>query len=442
VSRISEPEVLDLLTRLVEKSLVVYEEDEQGRGRYHLLETVRQYAREKLSDEPGSRCFRRQHRDHYLTLAEDANEGLRGTAQEAWQQRFDEEHSNLRSALDWCEQDSGSGPAGLRLTGALGRFWDTRGYFAEGRERYRVALAHPGAQARTKERAQALNGAGALAFRQSDHEAARALHEEALSIRQELGDQPGIAGSLGNLGIEALRRGDYRSARNLFEQVLALAGDMDAPFGTTLKANTLNWLGIASSDHGDHVAAQSYYEEALAVWRALGDQSSAAAALGNLGIVARAQGDLAVARAWYDEALAAHRSSGDKRNVAVTLVNLGELAIEQDDLEAVRGFVVEGLRLCREIGARLESAYAVAAMAQLAQACGEAERAARLEGSAAGLREIIGHSLPPSALAGHERHLSELRASLGEDAFERAFAAGRALSWEQAIAYALEEGGD
>jgi tetratricopeptide (TPR) repeat protein len=352
VNGIAEPEVLDLLARLVEKSLVVYEEDEEGRGRYRLLETVRQYATEKLAAKLDHATLHCQHRYYFLSLAEQAKERLHGPEQRKWLERLDADYDNFRAALDGCSQDERGGEAGLRVTAALQRFWEVRGYFDEARENYQRALAHPGAQHRTNERAAALHAAGCLAWKQADYAAARDLLEQALSVREERGDEPGIAASLGNLGVIALQQGDYERARGFFERVLALSRGLDAPHGQLSMANALGNLGNVSTERGDYAAARGYYEDALAAYRALGNDANATMALMNLGNVASAQGDDIMARACYDEALAAHRKLGNRRGIAVTLSNLGLLACGQRELSAARAYLAESLQYCREMGDR------------------------------------------------------------------------------------------
>jgi tetratricopeptide (TPR) repeat protein len=240
LSAISEPEVLNLLTRLVEKSLVVYEEDEAGRGCYRLLETVRQYAREKLAAEPQSEIFRRQHRDYFVSVAEDATWKLVGFDQVEWLNRLEAEHDNLRAALEFCADDPGSGEPGLRLAGSLWRFWTRRGYLREGRARLAAALAHPGAGEMSQARGDAINGAGTLTYRLGEFAAARGFFEQALAIRRALGDRRGTAMSLNNLG------------------------------------------KVATEFYRDPAAARQYLEESLALLRDLGDRQWFAMALGNL----------------------------------------------------------------------------------------------------------------------------------------------------------------
>ena len=176
-------DVLDLLTSLADKSLVVAEQRD-GHSRYRLLETVRQYARERLVESGGGEAVRERHRDYFLALAEEAEPKLMGAEQAEWLQRLEEEHENLRAGLDWSLAEAGSG-GGLRLCGALQRFWITRGHLSEGREWCARVLGKAGGEERTPERAKALNAAGALAYYQGDYPAARAL------LRGEPGDPAG-----------------------------------------------------------------------------------------------------------------------------------------------------------------------------------------------------------------------------------------------------------
>ena len=182
---IEHRDVLDLLTSLADKSLVVPEQ-EDAQTRYRLLETVRQYARDRLEESGGSAAVRVRHRDYYLALAEEADPKLKGAEQAEWLQRLEEEHENLRAGLEWSLAEAGTG-GGLRLCGALQRFWWTRGHLSEGRQWCTRVLCKAGAEERTRERANVLNAAGVLAYYQGDYPAARALYEESLAIRRELG---------------------------------------------------------------------------------------------------------------------------------------------------------------------------------------------------------------------------------------------------------------
>lgn len=204
-------EVLDLLTALVQKSLVAYEEDEQGQGRYRPLETVRQYARDRLLEADEAEAMRGRHLEFFVRLAEQAEPKLRGPEQIEWLDRLEREHDNLRAALAWSGAQ-GQVEAGLRLGGVLAGFWGVRGYGTEGREHLSGLLALPGAEAPTAARAWALHGAGELAGLQGDYGEAQVLFEESLAIQRKLKDKPGIASSLNFLGGVARAQGDRGKA--------------------------------------------------------------------------------------------------------------------------------------------------------------------------------------------------------------------------------------
>src|SRR6266446_950637 len=217
---VGKNEVRGLLSSLVDKSLVVPEQ-EDAQTRYRLLETVRQYARDRLEDTGGRAAVRVRHRDYYLALAEEADPKLKGAEQAEWLRRLEEEHDNLRAGLEWSLAEAETG-GGLRLCGALQRFWWTRGHLTEGRQWCTRVLCKAGAEERTRERAYVLNAAGVLSYHQGDYPAARALYEESLAIRRELGDRSGIAASLGTPGTVAVNQGDHPAARALQEQSLAI----------------------------------------------------------------------------------------------------------------------------------------------------------------------------------------------------------------------------
>jgi predicted ATPase/class 3 adenylate cyclase len=387
-------EVFELLTGLVDKSLVVLGE-RGGEMRYRLLQTVRQYAADRLAEGAGAEAVRSRHRDYFLSLAEEARLNLEGPGQHEWLDRLETEHENLRAALEWSRAH-GQAEAGLRLGGALSQFWHVRGYAGEGREHLAQLLALPGAEARTSARAHALMAAGMLARRQGEYAAARALLEESLTIFRELEDKEGIAGSLRSLG----------------------------------------W---ATHDQEDLGAAQALWEESLALFRELGDKGGIVSPLWGLGSVAREQGDYRAARAFWEESLALCRELEDRFGIAVSLNYLGWTACDQGEYEKARALWEESLALFRELGLKQGIAKDLEGLAAVAVAQAQPERAARLFGVAEALRAAIGAPLPPAEHAEHERFHSAGRAALGEEAFAAAWAAGRVLSLEQAVAYALEQ---
>jgi len=456
---IEDWEVLDLLTGLVDKSLVVADVSEGSGGggggtRYRLLETVRQYARDRLAEGGAGEAVRRRHRDFFLALAEEAKANLQGPEQAGWFDVLETEHDNLRAALEWClegedrdgdEEEEGGGAqrngvssaeAGLRLAGALWPFWGVRGHLYEGRRRCAAALSRPGARRRTKARADALTGAGGLARRQGDYAPAQALLEEGLAIRREIGDKRDTYSSLFALGQLAFDQGDYASARSCFEETLAIRREAGDRHGV---ASSLDCLGSVAFEQGDYASAQALLEGSLAIYRELGDRHGVASSLNALGLVTQEQGDYASARSCFEECLAIDRELGDKQGMSGSFINLGDLARKEGDHGASRSFLAEGLRLCRELGDRRYTAPALEDFAALAGAQQQPERAARLYGASEALREGVGAPLGPAGREEVERDLAALRAALGDEAFDSAWSAGRAMTWEQAVGHALEE---
>jgi predicted ATPase len=426
-------EILDLLTALVEHSLVQYEETE-GAGRYRLLETIRQYGAEKLTAAGEEAGLRERHRDWYLSLAEEASSQLGGPQQGERLCRLEAEHENLRGALVGCIQRK-EGEAGLRLGGALWWFWVARGYLGEGRERLAGVLALPGAEAPTAERGRALNGAGALAYRQGDYESARALFEESLEIFRRLGDQRSIAGPLHNLACVAWNQGVYESARALYEEGLEIYRQLGNQRGI---AHSLMVLGSVARDQGEYARAQALFKESLEIFRQLGDRQGIAHLFNDMGRSARDQTDYEGARMLYEESLAIKRQLGDQWGAAHSLMGLGLVARDHGDCERARALYEESLEIFRQLGDQQGIAYSLEGVAAVAGAQGQPERAARLFGAAEALREVLAAPLPPNERADYDRSVAGVRAALDEAMFAAGWAAGRALTLEQAIVLGLQ----
>jgi predicted ATPase/Tfp pilus assembly protein PilF len=428
-------EALDLLTSLADKSLVVVEQND-GHSRYRLLETVRQYARERLLESGGGEAVRVRHRDYFLTLAEEAEPKLLAAEQAEWLRRLEEEHENLRAGLDWSLAEAESG-VGLRLCGALYRFWWARGYLSEGRKWCARILAKEGSAERTLERAKALHGAGALGYHQGDYPGARALGEESLAIRRQLGDRKGIAASLNNLGLVACDQGDYPAARALYEESLAIKRELGDRVGI---ANSLNNLGNVAYDQAELAFARALYEESLTIARELGDREGVARVLGNLGNVAMHQRDFASAQALHEESLTIKRELGHRQRIAGSLNSLGNLALDQSDFVSARALYQEGLAIGHELGDRRGIAESLEGLAAMLVALGSSLRAARIWGAAERLRTEVGAPLSPKDRPRYDRRVEAARAAPGDAAwFDHAWQEGRALTLEQAIALALEE---
>jgi predicted ATPase/class 3 adenylate cyclase len=428
-------EVLDLLTSVADKSLVITEQNDE-RYRYRLLETVRQYARERLMEAGAGEALRGRHRDYFRALSEEAEPKLMGAQQAAWLQRLVDEHDNLRSALEWSLVATGS-DTGLRLCGALQRFWWARGYLSEGREWCVRILGKAGAETRTRERAKALNTAGVLAYHQSDYIAARALNEESLRIQRELDDRRGMANSLNNLGNVAWDRGDHAAARALHQESLMIMRELGDRWGT---ARSLNNLGNVTWDEGDYAGARALHEESLAIWRELGDRGVIAASLFNLGIVAYALHDYPGAEALYEESLAIAREMGYQQRIASALNELGQLDTDRGDFASAKARHEEGLAIGRELGDKRGIAFALEGLAAVVAALGSSARAARIWGAAERLRAEVGSPVLPKDKPDYDRRVTAARTAAANDAaFDRAWQDGRALTLEHAVEFALQE---
>ncbi len=370
-SEIDETDVLDLLARLVDKSLVITEELD-GDVRYRMLETIRAYSRERLMQSGEEDTVRSQHVQWYLRLAEEAEPALRGSELLAWLNRLEIEHDNFRVALDHSRTAEGQKESGLRLAGALTRFWARRGFLSEGRDWLETAIAlYP--EAPPAARAKALHGAGYLGLEQGDYARAQARCEESLQLYRSIGDDFGVALSLNVLGNVARNLGQSDQAVRLLEESVSLSRAHDFPWALAL---ALSNLAVTARRQRDLARAKRLLEESLALWRQLGDKWGLAAALAHLGLVASYAGDYDRARALLNESLALRRELGDRRNIAASLNSLGTAALMQGDFAQARPLFEETLPLFKELGDKTNFAAALTNLGISVAQNGELPRAA------------------------------------------------------------------
>jgi predicted ATPase/class 3 adenylate cyclase len=428
-------EVLDLLFRLVDKSLVVAEE-EGGVARYRLFETIRAYALERLDASGEAAAIRRRHAEHYLAMAECADEALSGPEQVAWLWRLEQERANMRAALGWAEE-AGDAETSLRLTGALASFWSEHGPFAEGCAWVEGALRRPGV-APAAVRAKAHRAAGFMRDCLGDLAAAATHHEAALALYRQAGDRRGVAWSLRSLGVQAFFGGDPARARERFEESRALHEEIGDSLGV---AECARRLGILAHERGDLEAAEALLQESLRLFRRLGHTDGVARASGSLGVLAQLRGEYGRAAAFYQEDLALSRAAGNTLAVALMLHNLGQATLGQGaPVHVAREYFREALELARAVGARPVVALCLVGFAAAAAAEGALRRAARLLGAADALLETLG---TPETVdrAVYDRAVSVVGAGLDGAAFAAARAEGRALTLDQAADYALSTHG-
>ena len=424
-----ELDLLDGMASMVDKSLAQQTEQPNGESRFTMLETIREYAREKLKASGEEPSTKRAHAAYCLVLAEEeaSEQGVVNRAE--WLERFTLEYDNFRAALEWLTQ-TGDAEWGLRLGAALFRFWEAHEYFAEGRDRLGKLLDMPAASAPTKARARALFAAGVLADEQGDYASGSALMAESLEIARRLNDNQGVAVALNALAVMARDRGDIAGAHSLFEESLLVwreLGDLKA-----VARGLSNLAGIVKLQ-GDFTRALSLYAEGLSIFRGLRDPTGVGWSLNYQGDVARDQGDTATARKLYEQGLAIFREAGDRWGIARTLADLGSLAREQGDCAAAHSLYRESLKIFQELDykrgiARILECFACSAADQR-----QAERSLRLAGAAAALRQNIGAPLTPVEQAKLEAALEPARQALANASGATAWLEGWAMPVEKAI---------
>jgi tetratricopeptide (TPR) repeat protein len=487
-SQIDAGDVLDLLTSLVDKSLVAYEEDAHGRGRYRLLETVRQYGRDRLEESTEESAVHECHQSHFLAWAEKAEALLNSPEQIIWLKRLELEYDNMRAALDWSLEEENGAEASLRMAIALGSFWLLRGDLSEGRQWLNKALQQDG-QNRTPQieeikrrqwalwRCQALSGAANMDWCLGKADTALAVFEQALTQARDAEDQIAIAYALRGLGMCKMSNEtvqDHAAVQALFDESLALFRQAKHPIGITY---ALRNLGDLAEFQDDYATAQALYSESLSVSRQLKNKHGIAASLVSLARVAFAQGDFPLTQAMHEEALSLSREMGDQGAIFHSLGRLGQVAFVQEDFLLAQALYKESLPIAQQLGHPESIAYALAwlgriavrqgdqtgawalhtdslqrrrksghlpaianglaGFAEMAQSWNQFHRAAILQGSAHALRQISDAHLVPVDRDELNQQLTKLREALGQDAFAAAFTEGEAMALEEATEYAL-----
>ncbi len=427
--------VLDRVGSLVDKSLLREVEETSNEPRYVILEVLREYGLEQLEASGEQDAIRFSHAGFFLGLAEQAAASLESAEQVLWMNRMEQEHDNLRSALEWSKTAEGAGELCLRLASALGLFWETRGYFSEGRERLSAVLKTEAAQGRTAARASLLARAAELAYRQSDYPATTSFAAESLAIYREVGDRQGMASALIKLANAATEVGDYVAASGHLEEALAIWRELDDKHGIARALISLGWNALRP---GDYQLASTRLEEALALSRQLEDTRSMGFELSGLGEVALRQGESQRAARLVEESLELRRRLGNKWGIGVSLGILGWAALRQGDWDRAAARLGESLEVRREIGDKSGSTWCLERLAEVALGRGQAEKAARLFGAAAALRASIGSVMDAADRPEYESRIASLRGEMGEERFNSAWEDGRLLTLDQAAACALE----
>ncbi len=389
-------DILDLLSRLVAKSLVIVEPPEAGQVRYHLQENLRQYAQERLAQTDEQPRLAQSHAAFFSTLADEAALELKGPEQVFWLNQLERDHDNFRAALKHC----GAGPDPkepcLRLANSLYRFWFVRGYLTEGLRWLESALDAPGT-ASDDLLAKANTAAGVLTWSLGDTPKSRSFHETSLRLNRLHEDKVGIARCLANLGIVATHENLLSQARDFFEESLALYQEVGTPNDVALMMHNLGNLLI---DQMEFDAGRSYLEKSLKVAREFQDNKVIMAALYNLGILEEDLSDLTSALTYFSEGLLQQVEYGEKQGIALTIRGIGRVAGR----------------------------------------CGSYHIQTLLFGAEEAYAERTGvPSLDTDTEGKHAQCLQAAHSTLGEAKYQFLWKQGRALTIEQATEYAVEQ---
>jgi predicted ATPase/tRNA A-37 threonylcarbamoyl transferase component Bud32 len=423
-------DVLDGMSSMVNKSLIRQVEQSDGEPRFVMLETIREYALEKMKACGEEPLGRRAHAAYCLVVAEEgATEEADASQDGAWMERFEIERDNFRAALDWLTETRNA-EWGLRLAAAQFRYWELREYLNEGRTRLEKLLKLEFPAAAKNARVRALFAAGVLAVEQGDYSAAQTHLQDSLELATEIGDKRSMAVSTNALAVNTRDQGDLSTSRKLFEQSLGLWRELDDPRAV---ARALSNLAGVLKLQEDYVQAGALYDECLSIFHQLGDATGVAWGLNHQGDVARTQGDYNAARMLYEQSLATFRQLDDQWGIAGSLADLGNLAREEKEYRAADALYRESLAIFKKLEqkrgiARLLESFACSAAGQA-----QAERSLRLAGAAAALRQSIGAPLSPLEQAKLERSLDEARCALPLTASRNAWLEGWVMPVEQAM---------
>lgn len=438
-----EPQdALEYLAQLRAHSLLLAEESGAPAAdlRFRMLETLREFAGEQLSPEQRAALSAR-HAAYFLDLAEQAEPKLHGPEQIAILDRLEAEHDNLRAALTWSRDAGGDDETHLRLAGALFWFWQLRSHLREGRDWLEGALEQAAAQETMRARATALQGAGQLAHYQGDYAGSCSRLEASATLWRKMDDARGLAYALIYLGGSLGDQADHAGARAVLQESVALWRESGDAWGLAM---ALWMLGTQTLFGGDPGAARAPLEESVALFRNVGDRWGLGGPLFYLGKIAVNRGDNAAARSLFEELLGRMRDVGDRWRTGAALFMLGQVALAEGEHGQAEALYKEGLTLSLDAGGKWSAASALEGLAHLAtaeeqhQEC--AGRAAHLFGAAEALRESINLPVSQDEQGQYEQNVAVARAALSQSAFAAAWNAGRAMTWEQAVAYALNEG--
>ena len=425
-------DVLDGLDMLTDNSLLQPPEEVDGEPRLKMLESIREFAHERLTatDEAGTTHDR--HVRYFLSLAEQADTEMHRAGQQVWYRRLEAELDNLRAAMAWA-LEQGQSELAVRIATALSKFWWTRGYRREGLQWLDRGLSGSGPIS-PGVRAKALNRAGFLSCDLGDYDRAVEMLLDSLALSWDMSDIAGIGFALDKLGTTVMRQGDFKTATTMLEQALKLRRQLRDRRGTY---TTLKDLGLAASWQGHHDRAVALYGEALALARAAEDDHILGIILTNLGEAYAHQGECDRAEACYAEAESIYTRLGNRAGVADVTRNRGILALKQQEVARASDLLVEAIVAFKEMDDREYTIMAMEGLAAVAQEQHRWDRAVRLLSATESLRQATGVARRPVDQQDFDACLTGVRSQLDEASYEAAWAEGGTMSFEQAAAYAV-----
>jgi predicted ATPase/class 3 adenylate cyclase len=425
--------VFDGVASLVEKSLLRQDEGPAGQPRFLMLETIREYALDRLERSGEGELLRQRHAHYFVALAEEAEPEILGADQVLWLERLEAERDNFRAALSWL-LERGETELGLRLIGSLRRAWVARGYLSETRKWLEAAF-EPSAAVAPQVEAKARYGLGRVALVQGDYEDAIPLLERSARLFRELREAEGLVFSLADLGFIATAQGRYEDARRFADESLAEA---KADGNERTIAAALHSLACTRLDAGAYREARGLFEQSLALRRNLGDKRNIANSLGYLGSVALLEGDYDQATALLDESLALGRDLGNLLIVSAALANESLVALAAGHAGRAATLCIEGLALAHGLGDKRTTVECLHALAGIAAVQGEPTRAALLSGAAESVHAAIKAPPSPAERMVSERFLPIARAAVDEESFSDSWVQGGRMSYDATVAHALE----
>jgi predicted ATPase len=425
--------VVDGVRSLVDKSLVVQAGAMGGEARFDMLETLRQYAREQLAITGDERLTRRAHAAYCIVLAEEGNPHLTATEREAWLSRCDVEDDNFRAALDWLVED-GDAELALRLGLALFGFWERREHLVEGLQRLLAILKLGTGQSRTAEWTMAITYAGALSSSQGDYAMAQRLHKASFEASRQLGDRKGVASALNNVAALHRYAGEHAQARSYFEQSLAVCREIGQQ--AEIAAALSNLADVVSLE-GDEAHARALFDQARIIFCDLGDEVAATWVISHLGDVARHHGHLEEAQRLYQQALDAFSRLGDLWGTARSCADLAYAMSDTGDDRTAHALFSRALTTFLALDHKRGMARVLEGFAYLAQHRQDFRRALTLAGAATAVRDAFGAAPRPSERTSFERVLAPAWQSLDHAAAAATWGAGRRMSLNEAVRYAI-----